>query len=171
MRPRRILTFREQKAQVGVEYIIIVGLLLSMILIVYPYALKQNELNKALAAARDGAVYGASLRGMGFRGEGVKEAPEGIIKIVKIEVVNLNTINPTTGKPEYRFDIYISAPDYIKNDENFRDTVGRTITTQARRYICRAFNGYWPTGADVAITETTGSYYTFRVSARKELWV
>lgn len=46
------------RAQISVEYILIVGLLLAMILVVYPYALRENELNKAVAAARDGATQG-----------------------------------------------------------------------------------------------------------------
>lgn len=43
-----------ERGQISVEYILIVGLLLAMILVVYPYALRENELNKAVAAARDG---------------------------------------------------------------------------------------------------------------------
>jgi|GEM_PF-1636430 len=160
MRLRKISIFREQKAQVGVEYIIIVGLLLSMILIVYPYALKQNELNKALAAARDGAVYGASLRGMGFKGEGVKEVPEGIIKIVRVEPEFQDSIT-VPGKDWYKLKIYISAPDYIKDNSTYANSVRGTITNQALSYIYYTFNGNWPPGGIVPGNRVNTNYYSF----------
>lgn len=141
MRLRGISTFREQKAQVSIEYILIVGLLLSMILIVFPYALKENELNKALAAARDGAVYGASLRGMGFRGSGVSEMPGGVVKIERIEP----EYQGKEGNYEwYRIRFYVSMPDYMKDVQICSSSsIGMTIRKRSISYINYAFYGDW----------------------------
>lgn len=163
MRLRGILTFNN-KAQISVEYILIVGLLLSMILIVYPYALKENELNKALAAARDGATYGASLRGMGFRGEGARETPEGIIKAIGIRYSVTNTVSPETNKIVVEVYIDASLPSYITGNDKL--AVGRTIERHTKRYIAYAFSGVWyPMTLNLPyLKETSGSYYTFNVN-------
>lgn len=157
MRLKGISTFREQRAQVAIEYILIVGLLLSMILIVFPYALKENELNKALAAARDGAVYGASLRGVGFRGSGVSEMPQGIIKIQKIELIDTGSYN---GLKEYRLEIYIIAPAELQTS-----SISATIRNQALSYIYYAFNGNWPSGT---VSRVNTNYYSFTAGSE---WV
>ena len=141
MQSREISTFREQKAQIAIEYILIVGLLLSMILIVYPYALKQNELNKALAAARDGATYAIALKGLGYKYTGM-ETPAGVMKIDRLELVPAPKLDCVGEK--YRIRVYVLAPSYI--EENYGSAIGTEIRHYARSFIHYAFYGTYETG-------------------------
>lgn len=153
MRHRRILTFHN-RAQISIEYILIVGLLLSMILIVYPYALKENELNKALAAARDGATYVIALKGLGYRYTGM-ETPAGVMKIDRLELIPQGTL--PNGKEDYLIRVHILAPSYIA--ENYGASIGTSVRQYARSYIYYAFYGtYAPSTSDV---ET--NYYNFGI--------
>ena len=149
--------FKSKRGQISLEYVIVIGLILAMIIVVYPYILKQNELNKALAAARDGATYGASMRSMGYRGSGVNEAPEGMIKIHKIELVDAGTYD---GLKWYRLEIYIIAPNDLQIG-----TISTSIRSQALRYIYYAFNGNWPSGG---VSRVNTNYYSFTAGSE---WV
>ncbi|MDI6654881.1 MAG: hypothetical protein QME59_03235 [Candidatus Hydrothermarchaeota archaeon] len=119
-----------------------------MILVVFPYALKQNELNKALAAARDGATYGASLRGMGFRGENVKEIPQGVVKIEEIKLVEMSDKLTEEEKTRvgawYQIRFQVSIPDYMKDKATCSgSSIGMTIRKRSISYINYAFYGDW----------------------------
>ncbi len=143
-------------SQIAIEFIIIVGIVLLIVVAVTPSIMKQQELNKALSAARDGAAFGAGMRGLGFEGAGVNEVPEGIVKIEKIELV---TGGIESGLQKYTIRFYVSAPEYIKTNPSCTfTTVGATITNQALRYVKYAFTGAWP-GSTVSRVNT--SYYTF----------
>ncbi len=50
----------DTKAQVALEYIIVVGAMLLIVTSMLPVITKQAELSKATAAVRDGATYGAA---------------------------------------------------------------------------------------------------------------
>jgi hypothetical protein len=154
---------RGEKGQVSIELVIIIGVVLFIVFSIIPSILKQNELNRGLTAARDGATFGAGMRGLGYAGEGVDIAPEGVVKIDKIEHV-INPGGGEGGRDEVRVYIFVRGPAYLQNT-----TIIDTIETQARRYICYAFQGYWPTGAAVSLNETSGRYYTF--SVRQPQWV
>jgi type II secretory pathway pseudopilin PulG len=141
MRGKKFYSGRD--SQIAIEFILIVGIVLLIVVAVTPTIIKQQELNKAVSAARDGATFGASMRGMGFHGD-VNEAPEGIVKIEKLL---LEEQPPEDGKTWYQIRFQVSMPEYMKESSTCtQTTVGSTITNQALRYINYTFTGTWQSG-------------------------
>ncbi len=46
----------DDKGQVSIEFVLVVGAVLTMVIVAIPLILKNAEMNKALSAARDGAT-------------------------------------------------------------------------------------------------------------------
>ncbi|MFQ5816082.1 MAG: class III signal peptide-containing protein, partial [Candidatus Hydrothermarchaeaceae archaeon] len=147
----------EEKAQISLEFVLIVGAFLVIAITVFPVITKQNELNKALTAARDGATFGAGMRGMGFRGEDVDELPGGVVKIDRLEL----ELQGKEGELDwYRIRIYLKVPEYMKDDPTCTSSsMGSTVTNQALIYINHVFNGEWPSTGVVSRVNTT--HYSF----------
>lgn len=154
------MALRDSRGQVSLEFIILVGAILVMVVAAFPYIARANELNKALAAARDGATFAAGMRGLGYRGENVAEIPPGVVKIKKIEMVNQGNYSNLQW---YRFEIHISAPSYITSNSTYRQSLCGTVTNQAMRYVYYAFNGEWK---DYSRVNTT--YYSFTAGCEFE---
>lgn len=129
------------KSQVAVEYMLVVGIFVLMVVTTLPYITKQNELNKALAAVRDGATYGAAMRSLGYKALNAEPVPEGVVKISQVEMVRTGVRN---GKEAYGFVIHILAPDSVKANSSYRLRLGSTIRTQAYRQLYYVFNGEYP---------------------------
>jgi type II secretory pathway pseudopilin PulG len=145
-------------SQIAVEFILIVGIVLLIVVAVTPTIMKQQELNKALSAARDGAAFGSSMRGMGFAGEGVNELPEGI---VKIERIALEEQPPEDGKTWYRIRFYISAPNYMKdNSVCSSSSIGMTVRKRSVSYINYAFYGSWTPDDELKVNTTNFKFTT-----------
>jgi hypothetical protein len=120
----------------------IVGAIFFMVVAVLPYILKQNELNKGLTAARDGAVYGASLEAM-KRG--------GIIKIGKLDLQKEGCDEELTG---YNINIEIrSVHDFPDKTE-----IQKEIENAALNFTYYAFNGEWP---NASISQVNARYHCF----------
>ncbi len=144
----------DTKAQVALEYIIVVGAMLLIVTSMLPVITKQSELSKATAAVRDGATYGAALRALGFKAGSSSYVPEGAIKIKEIELVDKGT---NGNLKSYMFRIHIIAPDYIKDNSTYSNRVRASVCTQALRQLYYNFNGRYPGDIDSVNT----SYYYF----------
>jgi uncharacterized protein (UPF0333 family) len=143
----------DNKGQVSLEFILVVGAIMTMTIVGIPMILKNTEMNKGLSAARDGATYGAAMRGVGYAGSGVSSQPSGVVKIDRIEY----TITENPGSLNN-----VSIRIYAKIPSNMDTTsICDTIETQAQRYVAYALHGRWISGAVVQISERTGSYYVF----------
>ncbi len=139
--------------QVSLEFVLLVGLAVIISIMVFPFITKQNELNKAVTAARDGAVFGASTRGLGFAGEGASAIPEGTIRIDELRLHYQSKLGDLDW---YRIEIRVRAPDYIKNQ--YQASVDGTLRNQALRYIYYGFNGDWPPGL---VSRVNTTHYSF----------
>jgi hypothetical protein len=152
-----------ERGQVSLEFIMLVGIVLVIVLTIIPYILKENELNKGLAAARDGAEFGASMRGMGFYSSTTDPEninPEGVIKIDRIEYTILD--NPS-GLDNVTISVYVRGPAYLKTT-----SVYGTIKTETQRFIGKAMSGKYST----KIVDRTGSYYVFApVYCNSSTWI
>ncbi len=146
------------RAQVSIEFIILVGALLVMVIAVFPYILKTNELNKALSAARDGATFGAAMRGVGYQ-SGSVEAPPGRIKI---KSVTLERQGRCGSLECYRFRIVIMMPSYYSSNSRYVNSIRSTIRNQALRFVYYAFNGDYPPSPIIYRVDT--SYYSFNAT-------
>jgi len=139
-----------ERAQTSLEFVIIVGIFLVMIVSIYPFILRENELNKAVAAARDGASYAVGMRGMGFGHDGAN-LPNytGVIKIVNLTLEDLGT--DPSGRKCYRIRFYLSVPEYMKESSCSSSSVGMSVRRQAVRFIYRAFYGNWTPPDDLRV--------------------
>ncbi len=144
-----------EKGQVSLEFVMLVGFAIIVSIIAFPFIAKQNELNKAVAAARDGAVFGASARGVGFGGEGVTTIPQGTIKI---DELRLSYQSKLGNLDWYKIEIRVKTPDYIKNNTQYSSSVDGTVTNQSLRYVYYAFNGEWPSGIVSRVNTTSYSF-------------
>jgi hypothetical protein len=149
--------------QVSIEFIILIGAIVVMVVAVFPYITRANELSKAHAAARDGATFAVGMRGMGYKPLNDKELPPGVVKITKVEMVKVGNYN---GLVWYRFNISVYAPDYIADNSTYGQSLCGTIINQALQYIYYAFNGRWSDNSILSRVNT--SHYSFTATCTFE---
>jgi Class III signal peptide len=141
----------DEGGQISIEFILIVGAVLTMTVVAIPMVLKNAEMNRGLAAARDGATFGAGMRGLGFSYAGGNVAG-------KVKILNLTPIfKDSTSYPGtdwYLLRFYVSIPDALPSS-----SVCGTIATQARSNLRYAFTGDYGTSTSAV----NGSYYSFTV--------
>jgi hypothetical protein len=135
------------KGQVSIEFILIVGAVLTMVIVGIPIILKNAEMNRGLAAARDGATYAVGMVGMGFSEDGSGEA--GVMKITEIELVSMA---PFDEKERFVLIIRVDAPDELATINN-----RNIIRQQSRSFINNAFTGEY----DNTFLWVYGDYYGF----------
>jgi hypothetical protein len=153
---------KNQRGQASVELVLLAGVFLVIVILVFPTILKQQDMNKAVAAAREGATAGAAIRGLGFSSNGGNE--EGM---VRIEDITLNKTGTIGDLEQYQIKFYVSAPDYLKDGSScVGSSIGGTIRTQAKRHIYYVTHGQWAAGAIFGAVNTT--YFSFTTSCE---WV
>ena len=148
------------RGQIAVEFVLIVGLVTLIVVSAYPVLHKQMELNKALAAARDGAVYGASYRGLSYYTSGISPPnrnPRGVIKVTSVTLIPRG-VEEETGKEMYQIRINAVMPPYLSAYEN---SLEASIRSYARSYVYNAFHGKYQGGFSPVYT----TYYRFTFSA------
>ncbi len=149
----------KERGQVAIEFILVVGAMMVIIMYTVPLVTRHAELNKGIAAARDGAQFGASMRGMGFTSTEIKNPP-GVIKIDRIEYDI--TENPD-GVDDVEIWIYVREPPELKTS-----SIYTTIGKEAQRFIGKAISGEY----DDAIIARTGEYYKFApVRCNSDTWI
>ncbi len=146
----------DEEGQISIEFLLIVGAVLTMTVVAIPMVLKNAEMNRGLIAARDGATFGAGMRGLGFAGGSVDAQPSGVVKIEKL---NYTVADVTDAPDNVTINIYARIPSNMDSS-----TICSSIRTQSQRNIAYAFTGQWPSGAIVPLANRTGSYYVFKVS-------
>lgn len=148
---------REQKGQVSIEFIIFVGAIIVMVIAVFPFVSRANELSKAHAAARDGATFAAGMRGLGYHATGVNEVKPGVVKVTQVEMVK---VGKSGNRTHYQFNIHISAPDYMIDDPTCsHSSLGVSIIRQALESVCYSFYGEWNGDACTGFSVNTSRYY------------
>jgi hypothetical protein len=147
----------DEKGQISIEFILIVGAVLTMVIVGIPMILKNAEMNRGLTAARDGATKGAAMRGLGFSSTGGNVA--GVVKIINMTPIYKG--NTSTGLDKYQLKFYLSVPsDMIDNPTCVQSSIGGTIRVQATSFMNYAFAGEYSTG----FAAVNGSYYSFTTS-------
>ena len=148
---------REDRGQISIEFIILIGAIMVMVVAVFPFITRANELSKAQAAARDGATFAAGMRGMGYMPGSDKEIPPGVVKITRVDMVKVGNYSNLDW---YRFYISVHAPDYILDNTTYRQSLCGTIANQALRYVYYAFNGRWPSQSTISYVNTARYHFT-----------
>ncbi len=134
---------QNQKGQASLEFMLIVTIFLLMVVTIYPYVQRENELDEALAAARDGAIYAANDRGMGYACQGCVRLSSGTIKIINMTLEDRGT--DQDGRKCYRIRFYVSVPYYIKDNYPYcyNSPIGMSIRREALRFMYKVFHGDW----------------------------
>lgn len=147
----------DEHGQISIEFILILGAVLTMAIVVIPMVLKSAEMNRGVTAARDGATKGAAMRGLGFSSGSGNVA--GVVKIINITTIYLG--NTSTGLDRYQLKFYISAPsNMIDNPTCVSSSIGGTIRRQATSSMNYAFTGEYSNN----FAAVNGSYYSFTTS-------
>ncbi len=105
----RMLSFvLDKKAQAGIELLIFIAVFLILSLTVFPYVIKNNEINIALTCARDGATYGLHVLKLGYsKNETVYRYT---VKMERIELINKGTEN---NKKKYQIRALLFADEKV----------------------------------------------------------
>ncbi len=149
----------KERGQVAIEFILVVGAMMVIIMYTFPVLTRNAELNKGIAAARDGAQFGATMRGMGFTSTEIKNPP-GVIKIDRIEYDI--TENPD-GVDDVSISIYVRGPPELKTS-----SVMSTIENEAQRFTSKAISGEYTT----SVSARTGEYYRFQpIQCNSGTWI
>jgi len=139
----------ESRGQISIEFILLVGAILTMVLVAIPMALKNAEMNKALTAARDGAVKAAALRGLGYSYKGGNAT--GVVRVLNLTAVYRGEVG---NKDWYLLRFYVSVPSGLD-----ASSVCTSIQRQATSHLKYAFEGQWAS----TMQRVNGSYYSFTV--------
>jgi uncharacterized protein (UPF0333 family) len=134
-----------EKGQLSLEYIFVMGFIFVISVTLVVYAADADELATAMAAARSGAIEGANMDCFAVYPEETFEnntykhprltSPSNV-KIVKVDYINQG-YNSTYKKTKIQLRIWASAPSV--EDGGDRNCLGDRINYHARKSICESF--------------------------------
>lgn len=136
----------DKKGQISVELLLLITITIIVIISLSITINNTNELNKAMASARTGAIEGATINGLAIYPKESYEDYEDSsqnsimhtknIKIIKIE----KTIKEKDvfNKTRIQLKIYASSPD-LKTKKD-KELTGDRINYNARKSISKSFN-------------------------------
>lgn len=134
----------DEKGQLTMEFIFLIGVLLLVILVSSIYVLHQNELIIAMAAAREGVNEGISIGSTGVFPEDIYKdynffkksllIPNSI-KLVSINYTNMG-FDSKYGKEKIQFNVFVLS-DTIK-DKKEQDSAGDRINYNLRKSIAKS---------------------------------
>ena len=133
------------KGQISVEFILLIGLSLLLILSLATILNNENELNIAMTSARNGAIEGANIDGVAIYPQSayndyilnnqILTYPNSI-KIIKIEKVN-NGFHNVYNRTRIQLRVYASSPDLKTTSD--KNSAGDRINYYVRKSIANSF--------------------------------
>ncbi len=139
----KVEQMRGERGQTSIEFLIILSAFLVMALAVLPFVIRNAELSKGVAAARDGATYGIGMLNLGYK-------PPGYSGALPARPYKLHNVDYTVSGTDVTLTCTIDGTD----DEDLDDEVQR----QMLRFVYKSINGDWPATDP---TSVTGGTYTF----------
>ncbi|MGB9978013.1 hypothetical protein [Methanobacterium sp.] len=136
----------ENKGQISIELILIIGFITLMILGIASFIGEDNELNQAMSAARSGAIEGANIDSFAiypeeafknYTVEHQRLLSQSNIKIIKIDYVNQG-FKEEYNKTKIQLRISASAPSVTEISD--RNALGDRVNFHARKSICESFD-------------------------------
>lgn len=136
----------DKKGQISVELLLLIAIIIIITITLSITIANENELNKAMASARNGAIEGATINGLAIYPKESYEEYENSshhsimnsnnIKIIKIE----KTIQDKDvyNKTRIQLKIYASSLD-LKTKQD-KESAGDRINYNARKSISNSFN-------------------------------
>ncbi len=140
-----MLVVDDVRGQYTIEFLIVVGVSLAIIIPLIISLADVNELNQAMTASRTGALEGALSDGLAiypgdsfehYETEHIRLLNPSSVKITKISYKNQGLSN-AYNKTKIQLRIYASSP-HIKDPKD-RNCMGDRINYYARKKICESF--------------------------------
>ena len=128
----------DTKGQITVELLLLISFALISAILLANAIIDANELNVAMASARDGAFEGISSNGLAIYSKDFKKQPllrEKNIKIVKINQTIKGHDN--FNRTRIQLKIYASSPDVKTKEE--KEAIGDRINYNVRKSITQSF--------------------------------
>jgi len=135
----------DYKGQLPLEYLLILGFSIILLMPIAQYSMEENELNQAMAAARTGAVEGSVIDAFAvypdesfsnYNQEHQRLLNPSSVKIQKIEYTNQG-FNDNYHKTKIQLRIHASDQSIISKDD--RNSLGDRINFFTRKKICQVF--------------------------------
>lgn len=133
------------KGQLAIEYIFWLGISFILILNMVNMATDSDELNRAITAARSGAIEGANMNSFAVFPEKSFDEYESnkerinfpsSIRILRIDAINCG-FNGSYQKTKIQLIAYVSAPGI--SQKTYKDSLGSRINYYMRRSISKSF--------------------------------
>ncbi len=162
--------WKGRRGQVSIELVTLAGIMVIMGILVFPFITNEITLNKAHAAARDGATGLVGLFNMGYK---FTISPtiiiEGPQKPMRLKEVNLDYIytNVSSGTRAYFVNVVVDFPE---DETSINKTLlGDAIVFQAMNSMNYVFTSDWlPIDPDVDDTVETDTMIFYHGNATWE---
>jgi len=139
------MILKEKKAQISVEFILIIAFILILVISITAIISNENELNIAMSSARTGANEGIAIRGMSiypktsfddYINENQLLTYPQDIKIIKITKTDMG-YDSRDGKFRIQLKVYAKS-NYLKNSAD-KVSAGDRINFNLRKSIAKTF--------------------------------
>lgn len=158
--------------QITIEFVLLIGFILTLILGIATYLGEDIELTHAMAAGRSGAIEGSNIDSFAIYPEesfnnNIENHPR-LISPSSVKIININYknfgFNTTYNKTRIQFHITASCPTVEEQDKN---PIGDRINYYARKRISESFGTSNQTNA--AFNPAYSNKYVFTTADVK--WV
>jgi len=141
-----MIFYNDNKGQSSIEFLFLISFALVLFLLLSSFLSHDNDLNLAMAAARNGINFGASEDRIAIYEESAYDkytnnnivlTHPNAIKIVKIETINRG-YDDRYNRTSIQIRVYASSPSIVKSED--RVSAGDRITYNIRKSITMTFN-------------------------------
>jgi len=136
----------ENIGQISIEFILLIGISFVLVLSLATVLNNENEMNIAMAAARDGAIEGANINGIAIYPQSAFDdyvlnnhilTYPNSVKIIKIEIRN-NGYHDVYNRTRLQLRVFASSPDLKTTSD--KNSAGSRINYYVRKSIANSFN-------------------------------
>lgn len=137
---------KNNNGQIAIEFLLIIGFSLILIISLANFLSYENDINVAIAAAREGIEIGVTNSRVAIHESDAYEnyvisknsiLHPNSIKIIKIEIVDRG-FDSRYNRTSIQLRIFASSPSISSNEDKV--SIGSKITYQARKSITETFN-------------------------------
>ena len=136
----------DNKGQVSIEFLFLFGVLIAVVMISIVFVAQENELNLAMASARNGAIEGASTSFVGIYPEDTyrdySTSKTSLLLPYSVEIINVSYndlgYDVNYDKKRIQFKVYAKTSERFDNDELV--SIGDRINYNLRKSIALTFN-------------------------------
>lgn len=136
----------DNRGQMSAELLFLFGVLIVVVMMLIVFIAEENELNTAMAAARNGAIEGAGTSSSGFYPADTyrdySKSKTNLLNPYSVKIVNVTYkeqgIDPNYGKTRIQFKVYAKTADKFSKKELI--SIGDRINYDLRKSLAVSFN-------------------------------